>query len=478
MVLIGHHEVDTREREWQDARVRADRFSLAAAAIGTLFIPALCIPAAVAAGAVASGFARDLATAGFFVLICAPFVFLLSRSQVSRSEQTNDAMAALQTELRDAVAEAEAVSHRRELEVQHQEFQARLTNALEMATDEGDVLTVVEQTLRVILPESPVELLLADNSHAHLLRLATASPTGEPPGCGVESPDQCPATRRAQTHRFRSSEDFDACPRLQGRALGPCSAICVPVSIMGRTVGVIHAVGPDGAAPDGPPVEDLATIANVAGARLGLLRVMAETQLQAATDGLTGLLNRRSLENKLRVVRAEEAIFSVVMADLDHFKDLNDTHGHETGDSALRVFASTLRRSLRTQDLISRHGGEEFVVVLPGCGATEAARIFEHVRAELAGALRSAALPLYTVSYGIVGGTSSDDFADLLRRADSALFEAKRAGRDRIVLDRDERAPIESSPPATDGPLRPWPHEAQLAPALDGAPVDTMQSSR
>ena len=234
-----------------------------------------------------------------------------------------------------------------------------------MAVDERDVHEVIEHALAVVLPDAPLELLLADNSHAHLYRMVTASPTGDPPGCEVESPDQCPAARRAQVQLFNHSEDFDACPRLQSRSAGACSAVCVPVSIMGRSVGVIHATGRPDTVPDATSVQDLATLANLAGARIGLLRVMAETQLQAATDGLTGLLNRRSLHNKMRVVRDDAACFAVVMADLDHFKRLNDTHGHDTGDSALRVFAETMRRSLRAEDLICRYGGEEFVVILP-----------------------------------------------------------------------------------------------------------------
>ena len=85
---------------------------------------------------------------------------------------------------------------------------------------------------------------------------------------------------------------------------------------------------------------------------------------------------------------------------------------------------------------------------------------------------------MYPVSYGITEGTSSDDFADLLRRADAALFEATRAGRDRIVLDPPaDRAPLESSHTAADRPLGPWPHEAQFATARDGAPVDALGSS-
>ena len=123
----------------------------------------------------------------------------------------------------------------------------------------------------------PIELLLADNSHAHLSRMATSSPTGEPPNCSVDSPDQCPAARRAQVQRFSDSEALDACPKLRARPQGRCAAICVPVSIMGRTVGVIHATCEPNTSLDDAAVQDLETLAKLAGARIGLLRVMTET---------------------------------------------------------------------------------------------------------------------------------------------------------------------------------------------------------
>src|SRR5262249_11944419 len=167
------------------------------------------------------------------------------------------------------------------------------------------------------------------------------------PGCPVASPDECVAARRAQTQVFPDSENLDACPMLRGREHGRCSGVCVPVSIMGRTVGVLHSVGAPGAPMDDEQVQRLQTIANFSGNRLGMLRVMAETHLQAATDGLTGLVNRRSLENSLRHMANEGTEYTFVMADLDHFKQLNDSHGHETGDRALRVFADTLRKELR-----------------------------------------------------------------------------------------------------------------------------------
>ena len=130
-------------------------------------------------------------------------------------------------------------------------------------------------------------------------------------------------------------------------------------------------------------IQALQTLATQAGNRLGMLRVMAETQLQASTDGLTGLTNRRSFENRLRKLRGDGVPFVFVMADLDHFKVLNDTNGHEAGDKALRIFAEALRRELRSDDVACRYGGEEFAIALPGAEVPEAVEAMGRVREAL-----------------------------------------------------------------------------------------------
>ncbi len=181
-------------------------------------------------------------------------------------------------------------------------------------------------------------------------------------------------------------------------------------------------------------VAELGTPANQAGARIGLLRVMADTQLQAATDSLTGLLNRRSFERKLTVLRAGEPTVALAMADLDHFKTLNDTYGHETGDRALRLFADVLRGSFRESDLLCRQGGEEFLIALPSSTAEGARRAFDAVRDRLDAALTVAGLPKFTVSIGVIDATTNEDLPELTARADTAMFAAKRSGRDQVIV--------------------------------------------
>ena len=359
---------------------------------------------------------------GVAAAVAAPLLWLLARTAQAKGLESGSVRVA-----RDRIMRAQA---------RRGEFETRLARGLEMVQDEASAFDVLQRALGRVVPEGPVEFLLADNSHAHLERMVVASPDGESiPGCPVDSPDQCEAARRAQTQVFPDSEDLDACPLLRGRPQGRCSSVCVPVSIMGRTVGVVHTTGEVGQPLGEQRVQALQTLANQAGNRLGMLRVMAETQLQASTDGLTGLMNRRSFENRLRALRAEGSDFALVMADLDHFKVLNDANGHEAGDRALRIFAEALQRELRSDDVACRYGGEEFAVVLPGAESHEAIDVMARVREALAFVAGRGDTPTFTASFGVAHSSDASDLDDLVQRADAALFAAKDAGRDRICLD-------------------------------------------
>ncbi|HEY7107503.1 MAG TPA: diguanylate cyclase [Acidimicrobiia bacterium] len=332
---------------------------------------------------------------------------------------------------------------RLESEARRREFETRVVNALEMAEDEPEVLAAVERALTAIVPNTPVELLLADNSHAHLERMVAVAPDGNAPNCTVDSPNHCPAARRAQVQRFDDSDAVDACPKLIGRVAGGCSALCVPVSIMGRTVGVIHALGRAKQSVDAAAVEDVHMLSNQIGARLGMLRIMAEAQIQASVDGLTGLYNRRTVQNRVRSMRRDADSIAIAIADLDRFKVLNDTHGHETGDRALRVFADALKSAVRDEDVVGRYGGEEFVLAFPDCSLAEAYTILERIREHLDTATRGSGLPAVTASFGLVQALDGETFDDTVRRADTALFAAKASGRDRVVVHAPDGSPIE-----------------------------------
>ncbi len=312
-------------------------------------------------------------------------------------------------------------------------FGAQLGDALEMADTEEEAHAVVARAMASISPTMPMELLAADSSRAHLER-ATEHPVAGAPGCGVESPFSCLAVRRGNPVSFPDSESLNACARLRGRPCGPISAVCVPVSFMGRSLGVLH-TSSTVAAPATPlQISHLATLGMQAGARIGTVRAFQKTQRQAATDSLTGLFNRRSLEESVRGIGVGGLSYALLIADLDHFKQLNDARGHEAGDNALRQFSDVLRRTLREGDVAARWGGEEFVMVLPRANAAAALEVANRIRAGLAEAQLVGNGPAFTASFGIADSTMAPRFEQMVRIADDALYRAKDAGRDRAVV--------------------------------------------
>lgn len=165
----------------------------------------------------------------------------------------------------------------------------------------------------------------------------------------------------------------------------------------------------------------------------------------AVTDSLTGLYNRRylqtHLDNMITRAQREGKPISVMMMDIDHFKSVNDTHGHSAGDAVLREFAGRVQRCIRGMDLAARHGGEEFVVVMPDTDLDLASGVAERLRemvAESAMHDRDSQTDIpVTVSIGvagILGPTGTSD--ELLRSADEALYEAKHKGRNRVMVAR------------------------------------------
>ena len=166
------------------------------------------------------------------------------------------------------------------------------------------------------------------------------------------------------------------------------------------------------------------------------------TMEMAVTDGLTGLHNRRYLERHLATLvqqaTAREKPLSVLILDIDHFKSINDTYGHAAGDEVLREFSRRVRKAVRGIDLACRLGGEEFVVAMPDTDAALAMLVGERLRQKIAGdpfPTGDAGVSVnVTVSIGICSLTSPDDTADaLMKRADAALYLAKRDGRNRVV---------------------------------------------
>jgi diguanylate cyclase (GGDEF)-like protein len=164
-------------------------------------------------------------------------------------------------------------------------------------------------------------------------------------------------------------------------------------------------------------------------------RVTSHLLEDANTDALTQVPNRRAfqatIEGLLRHRREKDAVFSLLMLDLDRFKAFNDTHGHVAGDHALRTVGHLIKAALRPGDLAARYGGEEFAVLLPGLDGPHAVQVAERIRRDLY--LNAWQHQPLTVSIGVAQARADDDEERLVARADRALYAAKAAGRDCVV---------------------------------------------
>ena len=185
----------------------------------------------------------------------------------------------------------------------------------------------------------------------------------------------------------------------------------------------------------------IAAVRDVTKRRLADQATMQALREQAIRDSLTGLFNRRMLDGMLRLelVRASrsQTSIAVIMADVDQFKKINDELGHDCGDVVLKKLAHVLQQQMRGGDLACRYGGEEFVLILPGCGLEVAAQRAEHLR-ELVNrtdwSTSECAIPALTSSFGVaVYPLHGDSPAGLLKAADEALRRAKAQGRNRVV---------------------------------------------
>lgn len=173
------------------------------------------------------------------------------------------------------------------------------------------------------------------------------------------------------------------------------------------------------------------------------VRLLTELERSATTDSLTGLKNRAYLNQKLEelieVHKRYGNLFSIILIDLDHFKQINDCYGHAIGDEALRTFSREILPNFREVDLLARYGGEEFVGLLTEIGLDGAYQVAERLRSKIENRSIDPTEPgdvPFTVSIGVAEFTAEDDANSILRRADEALYRAKEAGRNRTERER------------------------------------------
>jgi diguanylate cyclase (GGDEF)-like protein len=314
--------------------------------------------------------------------------------------------------------------------------QDAFSHAMQVAETEHEAHGVLKLHIERWVPESDVVVL---NRHSVTDRLEATTPLADatPLAAALEDaePRSCLAVRLARTHDSAAEPP----PLLECEVCGRTSAesTCVPLTVSGEVIGsvllehtrMLHA-------DEHRRIQD--TVSQ-AGPTLANLRNLALAEARAATDSLTGLPNRRAVQETLKRMIAQTgrtlAPMSVLLLDLDHFKQINDTYGHDRGDAVLSAVGEVLASALRTSDFVGRNGGEEFVALLPDTGIEGAMEAAEKLRAAIARLTLPGIDRPVTASVGAaVYPHTAADAESLLRLADRALYAAKAGGRNRCAV--------------------------------------------
>ena len=310
----------------------------------------------------------------------------------------------------------------------------QMADVLQSAADYGDANQVLKSTAAELLPGFAGALYVFNNSRDRLV-LSTSWGRDDAPPESI-SPDHCWALKRGKPHLNNAGSSKLCCEHHHGADI----VLEIPMIARGEIMGLfqLYAPGDDGEAQLEAITGLGSAIADGMSLALANMGLREKLRNQALRDPLTGLYNRRYMEDCLqrfvRLADRENREVSVVMVDLDHFKRLNDEHGHAFGDSILRDTATTIISALRETDIVCRYGGEELVVILPDCNLDRAADKAEtlRLRIEALGQTHGTAI---SASFGVASVPyTSSSVTDLLGAADGALYKAKQAGRNQVGL--------------------------------------------
>ena len=337
--------------------------------------------------------------------------------------------------------------------------QAEFVDTLQIASDEDEAHQLLQRHLERLLAPATAVVLNSNNS-ADRLEAATPLPVASPLAATLRGaePRSCLAVRSGRTH----TEGGERPTLLPCPVCGPCHGVssCVALVVGGEVIGSVLLIRPVGY-----PLADEQRIresVSQAAPVLANLRNLAIAEARASTDGLTGLPNKRAVTEALKRLYGQASTtgspLALLLLDLDHFKQVNDVRGHTVGDQVLAKVGAVLQSVLRTGDFAGRNGGEEFAIILPDTEIGTAVQVAERVRT----AVSEISLPgtdvTVTTSIGIAGYPDHATTPDRLERlADSALYVAKRDGRNRAEVAEPTSADIASN--------------LSESPTLSGSPV-------
>jgi diguanylate cyclase (GGDEF)-like protein/PAS domain S-box-containing protein len=317
-----------------------------------------------------------------------------------------------------------------------------VTEKLEL---EQAVMHILEQ-LNQVIPYDSASVQLLEGNELEIIGGHGWEDLNDVIGMRFPVPSDNPNTRVIETKQpfylpdaWDFSENFRKPPHNHIR-----SWLGVPLIAQGRIIGLLAIDSSEPNDFDEADIRVASEFANQVAIVLENARLFSISQTQAIIDALTNVYNRRGLyqlgEFEFERARRIQRPFSILMFDIDHFKQVNDTHGHVVGDQVLRHLAARCRQNSRAMDIIGRYGGEEFVILLPETNLESARQTATRLRRTI---IRTpfitamGSLPI-TVSMGVAEATERDTFNALVEKADKALYRAKQTGRDRIVSHQED----------------------------------------
>ncbi|OON63200.1 hypothetical protein B0920_07295 [Massilia sp. KIM] len=304
---------------------------------------------------------------------------------------------------------------------------ARMLQALDSSKGTAELEHVLPGFLQQLLPASSGGIYLYRHGHQLLDLKAAWGAAARPPA--AVCPEDCWGLRLGKPHMAAEACGLCCCHGDGAATDQPC----LPMISQGEVLGLMVVSGEAARSP-----ELVAPLAEQLGLAINNVILRATLHRQSIVDPLTGLYNRRHLDEALqRELSRSERESALVMIDLDHFKLVNDTYGHEGGDLVLQEAARMVSARVRANDLVCRHGGEELVILMPDCGADAALRCAEQLRqslTELVIPCGARSITGLSASFGVAAWPAHGrNGAELLAAADRALYAAKSAGRNRVV---------------------------------------------
>ncbi|HEY4582490.1 MAG TPA: diguanylate cyclase [Lysobacter sp.] len=385
---------------------------------------------------------RTVVLGGMFVSFAMLGVLLAMVGREARRARRHE------QEAREAVDTLEAAAIQRERLVEQRRTLAAFAGLLHSAQSVEEALEVAGNGLALLVPHGAGACYTMRASQ-NLLERHVLFGTDGTEYAEFMRPDQCWALRRGDAHAWNPQRPTAACDHLRGMTGEQACGLCVPLTSQGAVLGVLHA-----STRLGEPLGELERAAvEAVGEHLGVvlhsLDLRDSLRMQSLRDPLTGLYNRRYLEESLprEVERCErrERPLSVLMLDIDHFKRFNDEHGHAAGDALLARIGQVLAATTRGEDIACRFGGEEFTVVMPEADIEQAMLRAGQILAAIAEAsilYLGRELGPVTASIGVARLRSGMDTPEtVMARADRALYAAKAQGRNRVLEADDPVAP-------------------------------------